>query len=202
MFRKFFRYAGASAVLAFTIGVPAAAQTNAVPPVPFDIQVPAGNTAFLKASAVGTQNYVCLPSAGGLVWTFQAPQATLFVTLRWFTGDVRQQIATHFLSPNPIEAGTARATWQSSADTSSVWARKIKESSDPAFVAPGAIPWFLLQVMGKQDGPTGGTMLTPTTFIQRVNTTGGTMAATSCTVAGGIMFVPYTADYIFYRANQ
>jgi hypothetical protein len=41
--------------------------------------------------------------------------------------------------------------------------------------------------------------LTPTTYIQRVNTTGGTQAPTSCTEAGAIKFVPYTADYYFYR---
>jgi hypothetical protein len=181
----------------------ASAQTIAVPAVPYDIVVPAGNTAYLKASATGTQNYVCLPSGSGLAWKFQGPQATLFVTFKWFNGEVRQQIATHFLSPNPIEPGIpARATWQSSSDTSAVWAKKTGESSDPAFVTPGAIPWFRLQAVGAQTGPTGGAMLAQTTFIQRVNTTGGAMAATACSEAGAIAFVPYTADYIFYRASQ
>jgi hypothetical protein len=41
----------------------------------------------LKRSAAGTQNYVCLPSATGLPWKFQAPQATLFVSFRWINGD-------------------------------------------------------------------------------------------------------------------
>ena len=36
-----------------------------VPPVPTEILVPAGNTVFLKGSAVGTQNYICQSSATG-----------------------------------------------------------------------------------------------------------------------------------------
>lgn len=187
---------------AVAAGLPAPSQTVTAPPVPTDIQVPAGNTAFLKGHATGTQNYVCLPSTSGLVWKFQAPQATLFLTFRWMNGDLRQQITTHFLSPNPSEAGTPRATWQSSLDTSTVWAKKIGESSDPKFVAPGAIPWFLLQTAGTQPGPTGGSLLAQTTYIQRVNTTGGSMPTAGCTEAGAIQFVPYTAEYIFYRAAE
>ena len=201
MIRNYLGHFVAIAIAA--IGLPASAQTIVAPPVPTNIQVPAGNTAFLKGSAVGTQNYVCLPSTSGLAWKFQGPQATLFVTLKWINGDIRQQIATHFLSPNPAEAGTpARATWQNSLDTSAVWAKKIAESSDPAFVTPGAIPWFLLQVVGAQPGPAGGSMLAPTTYLQRLNTTGGSMPATACTEAGAIQFVPYTADYFFYRRAE
>jgi hypothetical protein len=185
-----------------TTSWPAAGQTVATPPAPANLQVPAGNTAFLKGQAVGTQNYVCLPGAAGLAWTFQGPQATVFLTFRWFTGDVLQQIVTHFLSPNPAEAGTARPTWQSSIDTSAVWAKKIAESSDPGYVAPGAIPWFLLQAAGVQRGPAGGSILARTTYIQRVNTSGGTISSTSCTQAGSIQFVPYTAEYVFYQANE
>jgi len=201
MIRNYSRALSAVAIAA--IGMPAVAQTILAPQTPTNIQVPAGNVAFLKGSAVGTQNYVCLPSAGGLAWKFQGPQATLFLTLKWINGDIRQQIATHFLSPNPAETGTpARATWQSSLDTSAVWAKKIQESSDPAFVAPGAIPWFLLQTAGAQQGPTGGSLLTQTTFIQRVSTTGGSIPTGGCAEAGAIQFVPYTADYFFYRSTE
>lgn len=205
MLRNYLRNLGVSGGVVIAIaalGLPAPAQTITAPPVPTDIQAPAGNTAFLKGYAVGTQNYVCLPSTNGLAWKFQGPQATLFLTFKWINGDVRQQITTHFLSPNPVEAGApARATWQSSLDTSVVWAKKIAESNDPNFVAPGAIPWFLLEATGAQRGPMGGSMLAPTTFIQRVNTTGGSMPTTGCSEPGGIRFVPYTADYIFYRAS-
>ena len=118
--------------------------------------------------------------------------------------DRDQQIITHFLSPNPDEPGSARAAWQDSRDTSSVWAMATPDttSNDPRFVAPGAIPWLRLQVVGDQDGPTGGDALTVTKYIQRVNTRGGIVPATGCAVAtdvGKKAFVPYTADYFFYR---
>lgn len=203
MLRKYICRLGVCLALALaSIGLPARAQTLTVPPMPADIHVPDGHTAFLKASAVGTQNYVCLPSASGLAWKFQGPQATLFVTLRWIAGEIEQQAATHFLSPNPAEEDApARATWQSSLDSSAVWAKKIAESNDSAFVAEGAVPWLLLQTAGARSGPAGGAMLMQTTFIQRVNTTGGVMPSAACTEAGSIQFVPYTADYIFYRAS-
>ena len=149
MLRSNLLYLSAAAIALAAAAQPAAGQAVAPPPVPTDIQVPAGNTAYLKGYAMGTQNYVCLPGDAGLAWKFQGPQATVFYKFRWLGSDVLQQIITHFLSPNPMEAGApARATWQSSLDTSAVWAKKVKESSDPAYVAAGAIPWFLLQTTG------------------------------------------------------
>jgi hypothetical protein len=165
------------------------------PPVPANIQVPAGNKAFLVGHAVGTQNYVCLPSGSGFAFTLFTPQATLF-------NDAQQQIITHFFSPNPFESGTIRATWQDSQDTSAVWGKVSASSTDPAFVAPGAIAWLLVAVVGAQDGPTGGDTLTATTFIQRLNTSGGVAPSTGCgssTDVGSKAFVPYTADYFFYH---
>jgi hypothetical protein len=184
----------------------AAADALSIPRVPADLQAPEGNTLFLKGQAEGTQNYICLPTASGFAWTFFSPQATLFFTFKWFGGEVRQQIITHFLSPNPSESGTPRATWQSSLDTSAVWAKLYKPPfSDPNFVAPGAIPWLLLQAAGLQRGPTGGDFLAHTSFIQRVNTTGGVAPSTGCsqsTNVGATALVPYTADYFFYRAKN
>lgn len=173
------------------------------PTVPPEIQVPAGNIAFLKGSAVGTQNYICLSSSSGFGWKFIGPQATLFVNYKWINGDISQQITTHFLSPNPFEKGIARATWQSSGDTSAVWAKAIGTVTIPSVVP--AIPWLLLEVVGAKAGPTGGDLLTPTTFLQRVNTSGGVMPSTGCTQSnevGNVEFVPYTADYFFYKANR
>ena len=202
MLRSNLLYLSAAAIALAAAARPAAGRAVAPPPVPTDIQVPAGNTAYLKGYAMGTQNYVCLPGDAGLAWKFQGPQATVFYKYRWLGSDVRQQIITHFLSPNPMETGApARATWQSSLDTSAVWAKKVKESSDPAYVAPGAIPWFLLQAVGVRSGPTGGSSLTQTTCIQRVNTSGGVLSGT-CNEAGAIQFVPYTAEYVFYQASS
>jgi hypothetical protein len=180
----------------FTVALPQPAHADHVAPphVPSNIEVPAGNTAFLQGHAVGTQNYICLPSG----WTFFGPQATLF-------DDLGEQVTTHFLSPNPDENGTARATWQHSQDTSTVWAVAIASYSNPGFVARGDIPLLLLQVVGAQDGPTGGQTLTQTTFIQRLNTSGGVAPSTGCATQADVgkrAFVPYTADYFFYRADD
>jgi hypothetical protein len=176
---------------------PVAADHVTVPPVPASIEVPDGPKAFLTGHAVGTQNYICLPSGSGFAWTLFGPQATLF------KGN-STQLMTHFLSPNPVEGGTPRATWQHSKDTSAVWAAAIASSSDPDFVAPGAIPWLLLTVMGAQPGPTGGDQLGEVTFIQRLNTAGGLAPSTGCTQlahVGTRALVPYTADYVFYKGE-
>ncbi len=182
----------------------AIAQTSTViipPPVPTDIQVPAGNEVFFVGRGVGTQNYVCLPCdsstpgcASGVAFSLFTPQATLF-------NDRGEQVTTHFFSPNPFEGGVIRAAWQHSRDTSTVWGKVIGSSSDPIFVTPGAIPWLLIDVVGAQAGPTGGDKLTRTTFIQRLNTVGGAAPAKDCSRPADIgkkAFVPYTSDYFFY----
>src|SRR5262249_1173941 len=110
-----------------------------------------------------------------------------------------------FLSANPDESGTPRPTWQHSRDTSSVWGKAIANSGDPNFVAPGAIPWLLLQVVGNHSGPTGGSSLTRTTYLQRLNTFGGLAPTSGCTQASNVgakALVPYMADYFFYRSEQ
>jgi SAM-dependent methyltransferase len=174
----------------------------AVPPVPANLEVPAGNELFLATRAVGTQNYVCITTAKRTVgWKFLGPQATVFVDV---DGGVPQQATTHFLSMNPTEV-LARPTWQHSVDTSKVWGRVRASSADPNYVAPGAIPWLLLETAGAEFGPTGGGFMTQTTFIQRVNTSGGIAPSTGCTnddQIGAVALVPYTTDYFFYRAIQ
>src|SRR5262249_23973920 len=141
--------AAAGSMSSFTAPLPA--QSTAVPTV---IQAPPGNEEYLRAAATGTQNYICMPSG----WIFIGPQATLTMKI----ANMRQQVATHFLSPNPDEAGTARATWQTSLDTSSVWAKAIASSSD--YAAAGAIPWLLLQVVGAEKGLAGGSGISQTTY--------------------------------------
>jgi hypothetical protein len=175
--------------MAFMVSQPPPAHADHVTPpsVPAGLQVPAGNQAFREGDAIGTQDYICLPSG----WTFFGPQATLF-------NEHDKQIITHFLSPNPFETGTPpRVTWQDSEDTSKVWGMTIASVS----VQPDAIPWLLVQVVGAQDGPTGGDELSETTFIQRVNTVGGVAPTTACTV-GMMALVPYSAEYFFYKAMK
>ena len=181
--RMLFLACAIALMLALTVSQPARADRIPPPDVPSIIQVPAGNQLFRVAHAVGTQNYVCLSTG----WASPAygPQATLF-------DEENEQVLTHFLSPNPDEANTPRATWQDSRDSSTVWANAIQGASYTP--DPTAIPWLLLEVVGEANGPTGGDRLTRTTYIQRLNTTGGLKPTGTC-VEGAKALVPYTADY-------
>jgi hypothetical protein len=161
-----------------------------VPAVPSNLEVPEGHRLFFVAHATGTQNYICL--VAGQAWTLIGPQATL-------VNRFDQQILTHYLSLNPEEPGTARATWHHSGDSSSVWGQAIETSTDSAYVAPGAIAWLKLKVVGHEEGPTGGNRLAEATYIQRVNTEGGVAPAGVCPSVGARAFVPYETDYVFYR---
>ena len=198
-------------VLAGAVNIAAAQRVN--PPVtPALITPPAGNTAFLEGSARGTQGYVCLPTPTGASWTVNnaRPEATLFT--KFFGQDV--QIITHFLSPNadpnalkPVPFGDA--TWQSSFDSSRVWAQKsqaIPAGSDPVSCPhSGSIACLLLKSVGNLAGPTGGKLFATTTFVQRLNTQGGLAPATGCAVAGDVgkqTLVPYSADYYFFHGEE
>jgi len=180
--------------------------TIELPNMPSNLKVLAGNTPFLSGHAQGTQNYICLSVPGGFAWTFFSPQATLFFDFKLGHNEIHQQIITHFLSENPQEGGKPRATWQSSLDSSEVWAATAPDgvSTDSNFVAPGAIPWLKLQQVGTRRGPDGGDILANTTFVQRLRTSGGVAPATGCSQAGdvgAVALVPYSADYFFYKAT-
>ena len=185
-----------------------------VPVTQTTITPPEGNSAFLVGHARGTQGYVCLPSGAGASWTVNnaRPEGTLFT--RVFGESV--QIITHFLSPveNPIIPPAPNsprfgdATWQSSLDSSRVWAQKVAgvlAGADSSCPNTGSIDCLLLQTIGTAEGPGGGKSLTKTTFIQRLNTSGGAAPATGCAASGDVgkqALVHYTADYYFFRADQ
>jgi Protein of unknown function (DUF3455) len=181
-----------------------------VPPaVPDAIKLKVPAEPFLLGHGVGTQNYVCSPSGNGVAFVLMTPQATLF-------DDAKEQLTSHFFSPNPEEPNAnpvvvtdraIRVTWRHSRDSSTVWG-EVKQgnaSTDSNFVAFGAVAWLLVTKVHVEDGPTGGDKLSKTTFIHRVNTSGGLAPTTGCNSAADLghqAFVPYTADYIFYRAPR
>jgi hypothetical protein len=201
-------------VLTWTFGMAtwAAAQKNTSLATPASITPPAGNIPFLVGHAVGTQGYVCLPAGTGASWTVNGsrPEAALFA-------DVQGQlpIVTHFLSPatNPNEFAPkplpfGSATWQSSADGSKVWGQSlhsIPAGSDASCPNRDAIACLLLQSIGSEKGPGGGETMTKTTFIQRLNTKGGSAPGGGCSVPADVgkqALVPYTADYYFFRKDE
>lgn len=186
--------------------------------LPPSLVVDAPNHPFLLGKAKGTQNYFCttrvdaagnpiLDAAGNptFAWRLFTPEATLFSD---DPADPKQLI-THFFSPNPDEFNAdpftgshpIRATWQSSQDTSAVWARTLV-AGDAVTVNSSAVAWLKLTAVGTQDGPTGGDELAKTSFVQRVNTVGGVPppadTCDSLQEVGKQAFVDYTADYIFY----
>jgi Protein of unknown function (DUF3455) len=212
-------------VCAFGTVTHAEAQKITYPTTPTLITPPLGNAAFLVGHAVGTQGYVCLPKGTGFSWTAKParPEATLFTTI--YGQDF--QIITHFLSPdtnpnefasNPVPFGSA--TWQSSFDSSKVWAQvplsnsttppspaSIPAGSDPSCPNAGSIPCLWLQSIGTQQGPTGGKILAKTTFVQRLKTKGGsapddTDGCGSADKVGNQRLVPYTADYYFFHKDE
>ena len=200
----------AAFVLACAFGTVNYAAAQVTPPsVPEKIAVPTGNHAYLVGHARGSQGYTCLPTAnGGTAWNPNArPEATLFAD---FFGR-EFQIITHFQSvnenpkPDVIPPKSGNATWQSSLDSSRVWAIRMNGiDPDPSVEScrnVGSIQCLLLQSVGNKKGATGGNLLADTSFIQRLNTSGGAAPTTACTV-GQTQLQHYTADYYFFRADN
>jgi hypothetical protein len=204
--RRIFSSACATALAAaFAFSPTAHAGKVTFPDVPPELRVEDGSHPFLVGHAIGTQNYVCVPSATsntGVAFVLFTPEATLF-------NDDGDQLITHFFSPNrdsgdpnispAVTADSAiRPTWQHSRDGSTVWA---KLHPNGTVLVKGTIPWLLLDKVGVEPGLAGGDILTKTTQIQRLNTTGGVAPPEGCTSPsnlGNTAFVDYTADYFFY----
>jgi Protein of unknown function (DUF3455) len=165
-------------VAASLVAAPLAVAQAAPAAVPAGIEVPAGNKLFLVGHAVGVQIYSC----GATGWSFVAPRADLY-------DDRGKLLTTHFAGP----------TWQAK-DGSKVVGRRVAGVN----VDPTAIDWLLLAAASTQAGPDGD-RLARTTFIQRIDTTGGLPpAAATCdaSTAGSTAEVPYTADYHFFKARR
>ena len=146
---------------------------NRVPTVPVEIQVPEGNKVHFYVYAEGVQIYAW----NGASWVFQAPEAVLFDS----DGAI---VGIHYAGP----------TWESPSGSKVVGARLAAAPSPN----PGSIPMLLLQAQST----TGPGIFAPTTYVQRVNTFGGVAPSAPGSVVGEQVRVPYTAEYVFYRANK
>jgi hypothetical protein len=164
------------ALLVTLLGAASAHASVKPPTVPTDLQPPAGHTVFALGHAAGVQIYRC----NGSAWALTGPRANLYDK-----------------NGNPKWTHSAGPTWQHK-DGSTVVGQLY---APPVPITAGAIPWLLLRAASTAPGADGDKMV-KTTFIQRVNTTGGLApAASTCTTAGATAEVPYTADYYFWKAK-
>jgi hypothetical protein len=170
----------ATSVLAACGSMSPAAPSYSQSSLPATVQVPSGNKVALETMAEGKILYECRVKAGAAgqhEWVFVGPDAKL-------------------MTRNGMSAGKyygPPATWESN-DGSKLTATQVAVAPNVA----GAIPLQLV----KGNPATGMGAMQGVTYIQRVNTKGGVPPATPC-AAGNIgdkTMVPYTADYIFYKA--
>ena len=142
--------------------------------VPDQIQPGVGNKVFLVGHGVGVQIYTC----NGSVWSAAVPRANLY-------DDNGKLIISHFAGPS----------WQAKDGSKAVGTVVDKVTMDKT-----AIPWVLLSAT-TTPGPDGD-RLVDTSFIQRLDTTGGlTPPAADCNAATAntVVEVPYTAEYVFWK---
>jgi hypothetical protein len=157
----------------------ATAAPHAPPDVPSTLLPPAGNVLSDVGRARGFQIYTCQSQGAGYAWVLLQPMAVLLQ-------EGHKPFALHYGGPS----------W-TAMDGSTVVATR---AADPV-PASNTIPWLLLRATSNT-GPAGGTF-TSTTYIQRLNTTGGVAPPTGCDAGhvGAQAPVAYTADYYFYRAG-
>ena len=137
-----------------------------------NLQVPAGKL-FNRVYAAGVQIYTW----NGTAWSFQGPLADLSADKAG-----NSTVGIHYGGP----------TWESNSGSKVVGAVVDRCTPDPA-----SIPWLLLAAVSTE----GPGIFHRVTFIQRVNTAGGNAPAQPGTVIGEEARVPYTTEYLFYRAR-
>jgi FtsP/CotA-like multicopper oxidase with cupredoxin domain len=170
--------AAALALGAALLGLAPVAAQSGPPAIPTNLHAPSLHERLTTTYATGSQIYVCTaqpdnPYSFG--WTFKAPEAALLNARGEKVGD-------HYAGP----------TWEWH-DGSTVTARVSERADAPT---PATIPWLLLYATESQ----GAGMLSDVTFIQRVETVGGTTPMDICnqSTADTELAVPYSATYVFY----
>ena len=140
------------------------------------IEVPEGNQLAFHVYARGVQVY----KWNGATWDFVAPVASLFAEKNFFG-----EVGTHYIGPK----------WESKSGSKVEGRRVLGKGCTPD---PTAIAWILLS----KHETSGAGIFASTTYIQRVNTTGGIAPVVDGTTINQVMEVPYTAEYYFYRAEK
>ena len=147
--------------------------------LPEAVRVPAGNRVVMTATGVGELTYECkakVADAAAFAWTFVGPVAKLM------DSKTQKEVGKYYAGP----------TWESM-DGSKVTGKQVA-------VAPAAAGNIPMQLV-KTEPAMGNGAMTGISYIQRVNTKGGTAPSDPCTsaVAGSRKTVPYQADYVFYK---
>ncbi|WP_437278789.1 DUF3455 domain-containing protein [Sorangium sp. So ce375] len=159
---------------AATAGVPKLAP----PETPDAIKAPSTANLVLKASAKGSQIYVCgkkkEPKAK-FEWTLKAPDATL-------SDESGKPLGKHYGGP----------TWEAADGSKIVGAMKANADAPDTT----AIPWLLLETKSAE----GQGVLSHVAWVQRVQTVGGKAPADGCDKAhdGAEARIDYSATYYFY----
>ena len=167
---------GVSALLLFGLASsPLAGADNRAPDLGAcqNLEVEAGNKVAFHVYAEGVQIY----HWNGTSWIFDGPEAVLLAD-----NGGNGQVGIHYAGP----------TWESVSGSN---VRGVVIDRCPS--ATGAIPWLLLEAVD----PQGPGVFQSVTFIQRVNTEGGTAPAEPGAFVGEVADVPYSAEYFFYRAH-
>jgi hypothetical protein len=152
------------------------AEDNRAPDLPPNlcerVEAPAGNKVAFHTYASGVQVY----KWNGTAWAFVGPVANLFADHNY-----RGQVGAHYAGP----------TWESNSGS-----KVVAKRFDGCTPNPSAIPWLLLETVSTE----GSGIFEGVTYIQRVNTTGGSAPAAPGSFVGEEVRVPYTAEYYFYRS--
>ncbi|MFI5938300.1 DUF3455 domain-containing protein [Actinoplanes sp. NPDC051494] len=155
---------------------PADSFLGGAPTVPATLVPPAGNVLTSVFKAKGVQVYGC----GTGTWTLTEPAATLAgLNLK----PLRPATALHFRGPS----------WESDEDGTLV------EGTAPVS-APSATPNSIPQLLVTAKLTRGTGVFGGVTFIQRLDTAGGTAPTTAC-AAGDTTAVPYKAVYRFFKKS-
>ena len=174
---------------------------------------PPGSALYLSTTGVGTQNYICSPATnpGETAFRFTGPQSALSTP---FVGKLTIEVADNILAAVPVPASTPSPgcveatngiqqycpTWRSPIDQSAVYGTTVASvvaGSSPSCPTSGAVSCLLLKSIIATNGQVSPGLLGAVTYIQRLDTVGGSAPAGECTV-GQIIQVPYRATYNFY----
>ena len=157
-------------------------------PVPDLLKVPADCKELCRVEARGVQIYESVDVGVGAVWMFEAPLATL-ESIEEETKRARS-FGWHFDGP----------TWAASDGS---WVKKV-DAKDAVVKAPAPnaasdIPWLRIAIKSGEGKPG---FLSKAVFVQRINTKGGQVPATSPPRAGIRAGVEYTATYVFFERSK